>query len=236
MALRYSAGCRTPDHVHDWDQLVFASDGVMSVHTTDGAWVVPSQQAVWVPAGIRHHVDMSGSVSMRTLYFRVGVVDTLPSRCTVLRVPPLVRELILHIVRLGPLEQGEPEHERLVGVLLDQMVNLQTAPLELPMPRDPRARKIAEAIANGVYAKPFETAGASRRTLERLFVAETGLTFGKWRQRARLLRALRRLALGEAVTSVAYEVGYESPSAFVAMFKKTMGTTPRRYFHGASPE
>ena len=128
-----------------------------------------------------------------------------------------------------------PEHARLVDFLLDQLHALPTMPLALPMPRDPRALWMADVLrADPADSTPLEqlaqSTGAGKRTLERLFRDETGLTFGRWRRQVRLLEALRLIAAGRPVTTVALDVGYESPSAFMAMFKNSLGTTPSRYY------
>jgi AraC-like DNA-binding protein len=235
LAAGYSSGAVLEKHSHDWVQLVYASEGVMSVETEEGAWIVPSNRSVWIPAAVGHSITMSGRVSMRTVYFLPSVVKALPKRCCVIEVSPLLRELILRAVAMGPLRREVPEHRRLVGVMLDQLRVLPALPLELPMPRDPRAVRVAlrvrdnpgeRATLNGLA----KAAGASRRTLERVFRAETRLTLRRWRQQARLLRAVRMLAGGESVTSVALEVGYDSTSAFIEAFSAALGTTPGRYY------
>ena len=242
-AVQYADGTVLEPHRHDWDQLVFASRGVMNVRTERGVWVVPTQRAVWVPAGVEHGIEMSGVVAMRTLYFQRGVPRAMPAECCVVHVSPLARELILHVTRLGVLDARVPEQARLIGVLVDQLEGMTAQPLRLPLPTDARARRVAdlliahpdrseslEVIARGSH-RPYGI-GASKRTLERLFVAETQMTFGRWRQQLRLLHALRLLAAGQPVTNVALDVGYESPSAFIAMFKRALGKTPSRYFEG----
>ncbi|HTD51703.1 MAG TPA: helix-turn-helix transcriptional regulator [Thermoanaerobaculia bacterium] len=236
-ATTHSPGASIPPHSHDWNQLVYASEGVMSVHTAHGTWVVPPDRAVWVPAGVEHWEDMSGRVTVRSLYFAAKLSHALPSECRAVNVPPLLRELILHTIRLGLLHQDVPREARLAGILLDQLEALPAVPLQLPMPRDPRARIFAGLLERHPGAVRKLTAfarevGASRRTLERLFRAETHLTLGRWRQRLRLIHALRHLATGRSVTRVALDLGYDSPSAFVAMFKRELGTTPGRYFRG----
>ena len=234
MAVGYSCGYTIPEHTHEWNQLIFASTGVMTVRTPQGCWVVPTQRAVWVPAGVGHSIEMSGWVSFRSLYVPNGLSEALPKDCSVVNVSPLLRELILHATSLGALNRTVPSHARLIGVLLDQLEISRAMPLQLPMPRDPRARKIAERL----YTNPAEcnalrelsrAAGASKRTIERLFATETRMTFGRWRQQARLLHALRLLGAGQPVTNVAFEVGYESPSAFISVFKRVLGSTPSRY-------
>jgi len=240
LAVGYPSGTVLEPHSHDWAQLVYASEGVMSVQTEEGTWVVPSHRGVWIPCRVGHSIAMSGWVSMRTLYIAPQLVRTLPTRCCVVAVSPLLRQLILHAIAHSPLRRNVPEHRRMVDFLLDQLRVLPAAvALELPMPRDARALRLAVRLRDA----PGETArldtlarvaGASRRTLERLFQKETGMSFGRWRQQARLLHAMRLLASGEPVTSTALEVGYESTSAFIAAFSNVLGTTPGRYYraHG----
>ena len=171
---------------------------------------------------------------MRTLYLDATLSDSFPSQCIVVSVSPLLRELILHACRIGVLNWVKAEHARLIAVLVDQMHVLPTVAFQLPLPLDSRAQRAARAIlsapgdANSID-EICRHAGASRRTLERLFFSETGMTTGLWRQQARVLRALQLLGAGHNVTTVALEVGYSGTRAFVAMFKKAMGTTPRAY-------
>jgi len=235
LAWDYAPGEKLPDHHHDWAQLIFATRGVMSVHTQAGAWVVPAQRAVWVPANVRHRIDMSGAVTMRTLYLAPALEPLGPRECTVLNVAPLLRELILHAVERSPLRADRPAEARVIGMILDQLQELPAAPLAVPAPRDPRAQRAAEWLrrnpADGASLERIaRRAGASKRTLERLFQRETGMSFGAWRQQVRLMQALELLAAGEPVTNVALAVGYESTSAFIARFREVLGTTPGRYY------
>lgn len=235
LALRLPPAFLLSSHDHPWAQLVFATAGVMSVGTRMGAWVVPPQRAVWVPPDSAHTIETHGTVSLRTLYFRPGLTPSLPGSLTVLHVSPFLREIVLHIFGLGFLYDTDPAHVRLAGVLVDQLDSTAELPLDLRMPIDARARRVADRIlAAPEAAESLETlarhSGASSRTLERLFRSETGMTFQRWRQRARLLVALRRLAQGASVSDVALDVGFASTSAFIAMFKRRLGTTPSRYF------
>lgn len=227
--------------VSGWDQLAHASLGVMSIRTDEGTWVVPPHRGIWIPAGTRHDIEMSSRVSVRTLFLRCRLArGRLPRRPLAVNVTPLLRELILHACRIGVLRSNVAAHGRLAGVIVDQLETLPTNPLRLPLPRDPRAQHVANRILNDPDAQgSIETAvrgsGASRRTLERLFLAETRLTLGRWRQRARLIHALRSLAHGASVTEVALDVGYSTPSAFVHAFKSELGSTPGRYFEDLAP-
>jgi AraC-like DNA-binding protein len=238
LALDYVAGRVVPSHVHDRDQLVYASRGVMTVRTADGMWVVPTHRAVWIPAAVPHSIAMSGSVAMRTLYLTPRLARTLPRTCCVVNVVPLLRELILHACAVGSLRRTVPRQRHLIDVLLDQLRGIQLVPLQLPTPSDPRARRVAQVLLadpgdRRPLARICRDAGASKRTLERLFQAEVGMTCGKWRQQVRLLQALRLLADGATVTHAAIESGYSTPSAFAYMFRKALGTTPTLYFASA---
>ena len=235
LAMNYPSGRVLERHQHPWGQLVYAFEGVMRVDTADGIWVVPPLRAVWIPAGVAHAIAMSGRVAMRTLYLAPDFGADLSGRCGVFAVPALLRELILHVVSIGALRADRPEQRRLAELVLDQLRALPVAPLELPLPRDPRALRLALRLRDAPGERaPLDTivrqCGASRRTLERLFCAETGLSLGRWRQQARLLSALDRLAHGDAVTQVALDVGYDSPSAFIATFASSFGTTPGKYY------
>jgi AraC-like DNA-binding protein len=218
-------------HRHLRAQLVYASSGVMMVRTPEGSWVVPPHRAVWMPAGTEHEIRISGIVRMRTLYIDPAETAGLPGRCMVVEVTPLLRELILRVVER---EISGPPAWGLLPLILDELVGLPALALDLPMPSDRRARRLAEAL----IAEPSldltlgqwsATAGASSRTLARLFRSETGLTFGAWRQRLRLTRSLALLARGQSILSVALELGYDSPSAFTAMFRRALGRAPTDY-------
>jgi AraC-like DNA-binding protein len=239
LAVGYSGGYTIPTHSHDWSQLIYASTGVMTVHTAAGSWVVPPERGVWVPAGIAHSIEMSGQVSMRSLYFAPGFGrGRLPRTCSVLNVSGLMRELILHATTLRSLDRKITAQARLIGVILDQIKALPEMPLDLAMPRDGRALRVAEMLranpgSSGSLDRIARAAGASKRTIERRFRSETGMGLGRWRQQLRLLHALRLLAGGEPVTAVALDAGYQSTSAFISMFKKALGSTPLRYRSGS---
>ncbi|MGO9085812.1 MAG: helix-turn-helix domain-containing protein [Candidatus Sulfotelmatobacter sp.] len=238
LVYEFAHGHVIPEHFHPEDQLVYASRGVMTVRTSQGAWVVPAQRAVWIPAGTHHSIVMSGPVSMRTLYLRARMVRHLPRTCCVVNVSSLLQELILHACKYPQMSRRSKTHARLIDVLLDQLETVQAVPLQLPSPSDLRAVRVAEFLQrNPGDPRSLEAlcrrAGASKRTVERLFLEETHLSLGKWRQRLRLMRSLQLLAAGEKITHAALEAGYSTPSAFIAMFRKALGTTPRRYFDAA---
>jgi AraC-like DNA-binding protein len=235
LAAGHGPGTAIGEHSHCWRQLIYAPRGVMTVSTEQGAWIVPPQWAVWVPAGIVHSIRFYGETWLRTLYIRPRVGRSLPRQCRVIRISALLGELVLRAVSLGMLDRRQPAHRRLAEMILEEFQEQEIAPLELPMPRDPAARRLADTLIEHpkVEVSVDELArrvGASRRTLERRFVQETGITLGRWRQQARLLYSLRRLAAGDAVQVAGEEAGYNSASAYIAAFRGALGTTPGRYF------
>lgn len=217
-------------HRHAWHQLTFAVRGHLELITHDARRIVPADRAVWVPAATVHKEVMRAPVSMRSIYVAPGAVGAL-DRCRTVAVTPLLRELILHVSRIGALDRRDHEQARLVGVLLDLLAAAVDVPLELRSPRDPRAVRFAELVTrepsdDTPIAGLARRAGASLRTLERCFLAETGMTVGEWRRRMRLFHALRLLEAGTPVTDVALDVGYASISAFSAAFAKQFGRSP----------
>lgn len=228
-----------PEHHHHEDQLVYACRGVMTVRTREGTWVVPAQRAVWIPGRTRHSIVMAGAVSMRTLYLRARLVKHLPRNCCVVNVSPLLQQLILHACQFRALNRRSKTQAHLIDFIVDQLQSVKTVPLQLPMPSDPRAARVAAILQHNpadsaALDETCKRAGASKRTIERIFQEETLLSLGKWRQQLRLLHSLQLLAAGEKITHAAMEAGYSTPSAFIAMFRKALGTTPRRYFEDAA--
>ncbi|HWD67567.1 MAG TPA: helix-turn-helix transcriptional regulator [Caulobacteraceae bacterium] len=227
-----------PPHSHKRAQLLFASAGVLSVMTDHASFTIPPQRAVWMPAGVTHEAVTRCHVSVRTLYVEPDADPRLPAVCQVLDVSALLRELILEACEL-PLEYDLAGREgRIMRLILDEIVRSaahEAIALQVPMPRHPRLARMCRALIE----EPCDDrdldawandAGMGRRTFTRTFRVETGMSFSAWRQHARLAEALSRLSLGDPVTSVAFEVGYNSPSAFTAMFQRTFGVSPSRYF------
>jgi len=235
LATNFSGGYLIEEHTHTWRQLLYASTGAMTVYAGRWTWMIPPGRAVFIPAGRPHSIRMWGEVAMRSLCFPATLDDPALhfDECRVLAVTPLLRELILRVIEMAALDGRVAQHRRLLAVLLDEMHRAPTNPLALPLPQDPRAL----AVARDVLARPgVEPSldrlalrhGAGRRTLERLFRGETGISFGLWQQKARLLESIRVLAEGRSVTDAALDAGYSSVSAFIAAFKRTFGCTPGR--------
>jgi AraC-like DNA-binding protein len=234
-----------PAHDHAWHQLTFATRGHLEVITDAARHIVPADRAVWVPAGTQHTEVMRAPISMRSIYISTYISSdisrqappgdprggTAPDRVRTIAVTPLLRELILHVSRIGALDRRKPEQARLVGVLLDQLAAARDVSLALPSPRDPRARRFAELVTRAPgdaasIASLARRAGASLRTIERCFLRETGVPVGDWRRRVRLFHALRLLEDGASVTEVALDVGYASTSAFSQAFARQFGRSP----------
>lgn len=222
-----------PAHRHRRAQFVFASAGVMLVSTRSAAYLVPPLRAVWMPGGVEHAIEARGTLALRTLYLAETVTASLPSSPCVLQVTPLLRELVVAVVALGNDYPGAAE-ARLLEVTLDQIAAQPIVPLALPLPRDRRLGFVTDALLahpgdpRGLDAWAAR-AGASKRTLNRLFRTETGMSFRDWRAQCRLLHALEMIAAGASVTRIADELGYDHASAFIAMFRRALGTTPHRY-------
>lgn len=219
-------------HAHDRAQLIFAKSGVMRVTSEGGAWVVPPERAVWMPAGQPHAIRCASAVAMRTLYLDPGALaDPVGDACRVLGVTPLLREIMVALCERALL----PARAALLEVLLAELRTLDTLPLHLPEPASAPLRRLAGRLdAAPADARPAAAwareAGLSQRTLLRRWQAETGMAFGRWRRQARLLVAIEQLAEGLPVTAVALDAGYESPSAFTATFRRALGVVPSRYF------
>lgn len=231
----YSAGHETPEHDHPYAQLLYAVHGVMVVRTNAGHWVVPPTRAMWLPPRTRHSVRMIGTVNMRSAFIDPQRVPDLPAQSSVLAVSALLRELLVAAVGLVPPHARGSRGERITELLLDELRTVPALALHLPQPRDARLRRICDRLAaaphdNTTAAQWAQALHVDAKTIQRLFARETGMSFGQWRQQARLLAALEQLAHGERVLDVALALGYASPGAFATMFKRQFGVTPSAYF------
>jgi len=232
MAKSYPDGFLIARHQHVRAQLLYAVSGVMTIGTDDGAWLVPPDRALWIPAGVAHEIRVAGQLEMRTLYVRSDASSHLPSGCQVLAVTPLLRELVVRATQLPVLYDERGPDGALMSLILSEVQQLPALPLHLPMPRDRRLLKLCKLVTADLAASHSREyyaskVGISCRSLTRLFQLQTGMGFLHWRQKARLLAALQRLGAGESVTRVALELGYRSPSAFTAMFRRVLGGSPR---------
>ncbi|MFM0009857.1 AraC family transcriptional regulator [Paraburkholderia sediminicola] len=215
-------------------RLIHVSAGVLTVRTETARWVVPPGHALWLMANVQHYLSTAEPVRLHSLYVDADAAP-LPAQSVALALDPLAEALLGAAADLPYDKPLDEPAERLVQVLLDRLSRLPTAPLALRWPQDPRIQRIGEAL-NANPAEPAvlddlaRAAGVTARTAARLFVKETGQTFGQWRQQLRLLAALEHLGAGASVTQVALEVGYNDVSSFIAVFRDAFGDTPARYF------
>ncbi|APD11397.1 hypothetical protein UC34_20085 [Pandoraea vervacti] len=227
-------------HQHAAGQLLGLFSGLISVRTTLGTWVVPTSRAVWVPPNCPHAAFSHGPFNGWAVYVRPNRCAGLPEQPRAIEVSGLLREAV---VRAAQWDMVAPDRAQthVMDVILDEIAASRADTFSLPMPRDARLRRIAAALVDHpADSRSLDAwadwASTTARTVSRRFVLETGLTFTAWRQRARLLRGLELLATGQPVGSVALDLGYDNASAFIAVFKRTFHTTPRRYFETDLPK
>lgn len=231
----YPSGHLIESHRHERAQLIYASKGIMRVDTPSGIWVVPPMRAIWVPPAVDHEIRASSAVHMRTLFLRPGLRESLPRECCVVEVSPLLRELILRMVELAQSDTTDDAAVHMTELILGEIRAVRVLPMHIPMPSDARLLRICRSILQNpadtrTCSQWGASVGACRRTLERLFQRETGTSFRNWRQQVRLIAALNRIAAEDPISVVALDLGYQSPSAFTAMFKRTLGCPPREFF------
>lgn len=231
----YQHGDTEPAHHHDCAQLIHSLTGVVKVETAEGHWVVPPGRGVWMPAGVRHALQITGKVAARTLFIDPLARADLPGTCQVVQISPLLRELIISSLALPEHYQSNTRTERIYELMLDEIRVMSELPFVLPEPQTAPLLKLcqrirAEPAARWTLNESAQHVGVSSRTLARRFHHETGLQFSDWVRRARLMEALTRLAGGESVLRVALDMGYESHSAFSAMFRRVLGVPPSDYF------
>ena len=224
----------TDFHRHDKSELLVSFRGILSCELEDGLWMVPPQSAIWVPGGVVHNVQIAGTVEGYVVFIEPRIAANLPSKCCTISVTPLLRELLIRAARFPLLYPEEGMESHLVRLLLDEIAALPIGTLHLPMPADPRLRKIARMMMDdpadrGTMQTWAARVGLSERTLARLLTRETGLGFGRWRRQLHLMLAVKWLGTGSSVQQVADGLGYESAGSFVTMFRKALGTSPGRY-------
>ena len=243
------------EHVHDWHQLVHVRSGLAVVRSDARTWLAPPTWAVWMPAGVRHAIRFAGPTALRVVYLRAdpprrgdahlaeaigparsatglrgGAAGVLPSTAGAMPVSPLLRELVERATVIGMLDRRDPLEAALATLLVAELTEVGPPPLAVPEPAGAPARRAAELLATGMTVAQVAAAiGVGRRTLERVFRAETGLPAGRWRQYRLLLRGLEEVADGATVQDASVIAGYGTPSAYVAAFRAAFGTTPTRF-------
>ena len=230
---------------HRRGHLVYAASGVLSVHTERGTSIVPANRVAWTPAGRTHYHRAHGDTDMRIVFLPASLARLAPDHPAVFLVSGLAREVLLALT--GPRGDGsaaggydDAALARLRRVLVDELREAREQPLHLPAPRDDRLRAVARLLQadpadNTSLTELGRAAGASARTLSRLFRDELGMTFYEWRTQLRIYHALVLLADGHDTSHVAHACGWANPSSFIAAFAGVIGTTPGRYRAGDVP-
>lgn len=221
-------------HHHRRGQLLYASRGVVVLSTRNGAWVAPPERAVWTPGGCSHTVRMVGAVSTRSVLIEPGAPGWLGPSSKVIQIGPLLRSLLEEACQIEPEYDVHGRDGMVMNLLQAELGRAQTVPLAVPFPKRTDLAQLCEKFieaptSHDTIDQWCAELGLGRRAFTRTFRRETGLSFGAWRQQAAVLVALPRLAAGESVTSIAIDLGYESPAAFSTMFKRLLGVAPSRY-------
>lgn len=237
LARTYPRGLFVEPHEHVWGQLLYAVSGVMWVETPTEALVVPPQRAVWLPPGVPHGIRVVTDLQMRNIYLRPAIAATLDRHVQVLEVGSLLRELILTLVGHEAERQGE-YYQALAQLAVLELHKARRSAMRVPLP-DSSDRRLMN-LCQAVMAQPslevsFEqhaaSAGASVRTLARLFQASLGMGFAEWRRQVQLATAAAELIQGVPVSTIARTMGY-SPSSFSDMFKRALGVAPSQFTSG----
>ncbi|MCW2103980.1 UNVERIFIED_ORG: AraC-like DNA-binding protein [Rahnella aquatilis] len=223
-----------PVHTHRKGQFILALYGAVTCRAENDIWIVPPHCGVWIPGGTPHSARATWNAHLSYLFVEPGAA-ALPEQCCTFAVSPLIRELISRLVGEDAHYPPDSHAARLARVTLDELVNMPQQNFNLPVSENPKIREMADALVShpqdrSTLREWAKRLALSERSLARLMVRETGLSFGRWRQQLHLIIALRGLASGQSVQNVANELGYESVNAFITMFKKSVGCTPALYF------
>lgn len=221
-------------HRHRKAQLIYSARGILTCEIEDGVWIVPPQCAIWIPGEVVHSARGAGETECYCLFVEPDAAPDLPKTCCTISVSPLLRELLLKAAGVPELYALGGREDRLVATMLDELVAAPVEDLHLPMPRDPRLRRLAEMMLADPTDKTSKAdwatrIGMSERSMSRLLLHEIGMSFGRWRRQLHVILALQRLTKGDSVQTVAFELGYENASGFVTMFRKAVGKPPARY-------
>jgi AraC-like DNA-binding protein len=228
-------GVEQQPHRHQKAQLILTVRGLITCEVAHGLWMVARQRALWIPGGLEHSVRGVGDLELYALFIDPELASRLPKQCSSLSASPLLQELVIAASHMPQLYDVDGADGRMVRTMIDQLERAPLENLHLPMPSDPRLRRIAQTLSSdpanrttiGEWAKIL---AMSERSLSRFIMKQTGMRFGRWRQLRQVMFAIEQLAEGVTVQAVAFDLGYESASAFITMFKKVMGQPPGQYF------
>ncbi len=225
---------QSPRHHHQKAQLLFTVRGIINCEVDDAVWIVPPQCAVWIPGGLPHRVFGSGEVECLSLFVDPPEAPKLPTKCCTITVSGLLRHLLMRANELPAQYDVDGPDGRLVSVILDELAAAPVEDLRLPIPSDPRLKKLTDLLIaapadRATVAEWASRVALSERSLSRMLADEVGMSFGRWRRQLHIVLALRHLCAGQTVQAIAMDLGYESASSFVTMFRKMVGQPPSRY-------
>lgn len=223
-----------PLHMHRKGQLIIALHGAVTCTAGNEIWIVPPNCGVWIPGSVPHSARATANARLNYLFVEPQAANLPENSCT-LSISPMLREMVERLAREGVNYLADSHAARIARVVLDELAEMPRERFNLPVSSNPKIRAIADALTaepsdRSTLSDWAKRVAMSDRSLARLLIRETGLTFGRWRQQLHLVVALRELASGETVQNVAAELGYDSVNAFITMFKKAMGSTPAQYF------
>lgn len=223
-----------PLHVHRKGQLILALHGAVTCTAGNEIWIVPPNCGIWIPGGVPHSARATVNARLNYLFVEPGSAKLPANSCT-LSVSPMIREMVERLAGERADYLPDSHAARIARVILDELAQMPHERFNLPISSHPKVRAMADALTiepsdRRTLSDWAKKVAMSDRSLARLLIRETGLTFGRWRQQLHLVVALRELASGETVQNVAAKLGYESVNAFITMFKKSLGSTPAQYF------
>jgi len=225
---------RSKRHRHEKAQLLYSARGIINCEVDDGVWIVPPQCAIWIPGSLPHAAFGSGEVECICLFVAPDAAANLPVKCCTIAVSGLLRHLLIRASEIPERYEIDGPDGRIVSVILDELAKAPVEELCLPIPSDPRLKHLAELLVSSpadhvTVAEWACRVALSERSLSRMLMEEIGMSFGRWRRQLHVILALRRLSAGQTVQTVALDLGYESASSFVTMFRKMVGKPPSRY-------
>lgn len=226
-------------HTHARAQVVYATTGILQVGAKDAMWSISPQQALWVPPAVEHELRATGAFGLRTIYIHPDIARKLPSYPCVIAITRLLKELILYAAHMESDYLPRGYEAQILSAIPAVLNTINPMPIQLLVPTDPRLQSMVKFLfEQPADTRPLgfwaETTGASERTMLRQFIRETGMSYKKWRSHLKLVHAMALLSKGVSVTSIAYTLGYNSPSAFVSIFRREMGQSPARYISSCS--
>ncbi|AXN33848.1 AraC family transcriptional regulator [Vibrio coralliilyticus] len=219
-------------HKHQKGQLLYAPKGCMNFALSDSICILPPTKAVWIPPDTVHRAFMTNVVAYRSLYFDCDAFSC-PDAITIIEVSELLKALI-NKMAFWPADKHESEMTNYTALFWEEFSQSKTYSYELPLPTDRRLNGFRRQVSDEAFLAPdlvtlANFAGASPKTITRIFKAETGMSYQEWKQQWRTLKAIELLCRERQVSDVAHLLEFSSDSAFIAFFKKQIGQTPLNF-------